>query len=663
MARTPGATRRCPRPPLSVVVALSLVCWLIASASAPAATSNKAPVQVAPPAHTDASVPSRPESGAARKLHERPATAGPESAAPPAPTALPRSGGQGNGEPSRPRPPASSEERQRLAREREARRANRRAAAPRPPVAAAETPGEGAAGAEPGLATVAGPAAARREKGKKGKAKEPKHVRKVERPVDPPHATAAVPVAIASSVVAPAAPVASAATVSAPVSAPVIVTQKPSASSSGSLAARSSRTPAAGRTAAGSPLTTAGLAPAATPTVPATAKRKPAAGSRRPSARRSQSPLVTTVTKIINVVPLAVRIVIGALVALALALAASSRVAALRARRLARQRRELLDDVGLLQAALLPALPGRLGPVGTSAAYRPASGPGAGGDFYDVFALGDGQLAVIVGDVSGHGRAALPHTTLLRFTLRAYLEAGLSPRNALQAAAPVLERQLGNSLATVVLATYDPRERTLVYACAGHPPPLVLGTESITPILACSAPPIGAGQLAGTRQTVVSVPGGALACFYTDGVIEARVGEELFGASRLERTLAGLDPGNNASALLDRVAEECDRRPDDMAACLLRIEGAPAAPIVQVEELELDRHEAAGERARRFLLAGGVEPDEIGEVLHEVHGAVARHGGVVLELHLAEGAPRVVLRLQNLAMLYPPGRARSEILG
>src|SRR5207253_2896303 len=82
--------------------------------------------------------------------------------------------------------------------------------------------------------------------------------------------------------------------------------------------------------------------------------------------------------------------------------AVRSRLTAMRARRLEIQRTQLLEDVGLLQAALLPEPPPRLGPVETSAAYRPADGPGAGGDFYDIFALADGQLAVIVGDVAGH---------------------------------------------------------------------------------------------------------------------------------------------------------------------------------------------------------------------------------------------------------------------
>jgi len=363
------------------------------------------------------------------------------------------------------------------------------------------------------------------------------------------------------------------------------------------------------------------------------------------------------------VVPTPLRILIGLLLALALSLGARSQVIAMRARRLERQRGELLEDVGLLQAALLPVAPARLGPVATSAAYRPAAGPAAGGDFYDVFALEDGRLAVIVGDVSGHGREALPHTALVRFTLRAYLEAGLSPRSALQTAGAVLERQLGDSFVTVLAATYQPRDRTLVYACAGHPPPLVLGARSIAPITICSSPPIGAGMRTGTRQTVVSVPGRAQVCFHTDGVTEARIGSELFGEERLTQALAELGPRATASTLLDCVSAKTSARPDDMAACLLRVEGGADAPSVLVEELELDRDQAASERTKRFLLACGVERGELPQLVHSARVAAGRTGTVLLELRLTDGSPEVALQRDNVTLIDTPRAVRRAGLG
>jgi serine phosphatase RsbU (regulator of sigma subunit) len=379
-------------------------------------------------------------------------------------------------------------------------------------------------------------------------------------------------------------------------------------------------------------------------------------GSRRARSHGPSSPLVRTITRIVDVVPTAVRALIAGLLALALGFALRSRVAARRARRLERQRRQLLEDVGLLQAALLPEVPARLGPVGTSVAYRPAAGPGAGGDFYDVFALEGGQLAVIVGDVSGHGRQALPYTALVRFTLRAYLEAGLSPRDALQTAGAVLERQLAGAFATVVVATYEPRERVLVYASAGHPQPVVLGsrpgTPPIAPVTICSSPPIGAGMPTGARQTVVSVPGCAQICFYTDGVTEARVGSELFGTARLIDTLIELGPGASAAELLEAVTRHADARPDDMAACVLSVAGSEAPPRVLVEELELARDEAASARSERFLHACGVERAEVAEVIRSAGVAAGRAGTVVLEVQSGEGPPHVALRREQLAYLH-----------
>jgi serine phosphatase RsbU (regulator of sigma subunit) len=376
------------------------------------------------------------------------------------------------------------------------------------------------------------------------------------------------------------------------------------------------------------------------------------------------APLATTITKIVGVVPTPVRALIGALLALALAFGVRSRFAARRARRLEQQRGQLLEDVGLLQAALLPVPPSRLGPVGTTAAYRPAAGPAAGGDFYDVFALEDGQLGVIVGDVSGHGRKALPHTALVRFTLRAYLEAGLSPRGAVQTAGSVLERQLGGSFVTVVAATYNPRTRVLVYASAGHPPPVVIGADDValTPVTVSSSPPIGVGMPTGTRQSILSIPGRARICFHTDGVTEARVANQLYGPRRLNDALVGLGPEGSASELLDRVAEEADSRPDDMAACLLSVEGTTQAPRVLREELELDRETAASERTEQFLLSCGLPAEEVPATVHLAATAAARAGSVVLDVSHESGRARASLQHDNLTYLQTRHASRQAEL-
>lgn len=156
----------------------------------------------------------------------------------------------------------------------------------------------------------------------------------------------------------------------------------------------------------------------------------------------------------------------------------------------------------------------------------------------------------------------------------------------------------------------------------------------------------------GTRQTVISIPGRSQICFHTDGVTEARVGAELFGAERLVSTLAELGPGATAPELLERVAERADERPDDMAACLLRVEGGEDAPTVLVEELELDRHEATSSRTKRFLLACGVARDEVAEVTRSASVAAGRAGTVVLEVRHTDGAPEVTLRREHLAYIH-----------
>ncbi len=379
----------------------------------------------------------------------------------------------------------------------------------------------------------------------------------------------------------------------------------------------------------------------------------------RSLAQSALPPLARTITKIVGVVPPRVWILIGALFAMALASGARSLLAARKSRLLEHQRATLLEDVGLLQAALLPTVPARLGPVAASAAYRPAEGPGAGGDFYDVFALSEGKVAVVVGDVSGHGRGALPHTALVRYTLRAYLEAGLSPREAVKTGGVVLEHQLGELFVTALAATYDPRERTLVYASAGHPPPLVSGAKSFEPVIAASAAPIGIGARTGTRQTVLWLPGKARVCFHTDGVTETRVGSELYGAGRLERELAALDDDARAQTLIERVVDTTDARPDDMAVCLLAIEGHGGVPTVLLQQIELGADDVDSERTRQFLRACGVREAGIAAALPGAKAHAKQAGSVLIEVRYEDGMAKADWASDNVAWLHATGSRRA----
>jgi hypothetical protein len=216
------------------------------------------------------------------------------------------------------------------------------------------------------------------------------------------------------------------------------------------------------------------------------------------------------------------------------------------------------------------------------------------------------------------------------------------------------------------VATYDPSTRLLTYACAGHPPPLVIGSApaALAPITICASPPIGVGQRTGLRQTTVALPGRARVCFYTDGVTEARTGGELFGAERLAQALSDLERTVTASLLLERVTEATDTRRDDMAACVLEIAdcdwvsevgrapAVPAAPAVLWEELELDRDTPSGERAEQWLLACGVPHQQAVEVIDAARAAAGQAGVALIELDLRDGGPpQVGLRRDNIARL------------
>ncbi|MEA2449709.1 MAG: phosphoserine phosphatase RsbU/P [Thermoleophilaceae bacterium] len=385
------------------------------------------------------------------------------------------------------------------------------------------------------------------------------------------------------------------------------------------------------------------------------ARVRSGSGSGSGTKKESSNPIARVINTIDRVVPTPIKILIAVLALLALGFAIQSRVVAARARRLARQREALLGDVGLLQRALLPDVPDGLPGIDVSVAYRPAEGPAAGGDFYDVFELEGGRTAIIVGDVCGHGRAALAVTALMRYTLRAYLGVGFEPRVALQVAARALEGTPDGALTTVVLAIFDPKAGTLTYACAGHEPPIVLGPAQYEPVTAFSAPPLGGFMPTGQRQTTVALPEGSSVCFFTDGLVEARLGDQMIGRRRLSELLGELEPDAGAQLLLERLAASADRAPDDMAACLVRVRtGAPAGTPVRVEELEVVGGDVRGDRVPQFLAACGAQAEAAVDALRVAGAKASEFGGALIRVIDDGGLVRVEVSSKETTTLPVP---------
>ena len=375
------------------------------------------------------------------------------------------------------------------------------------------------------------------------------------------------------------------------------------------------------------------------------------------------APVTSTVSDIVEVVPEPVKMLLAAMGILSLVLGGGYLFTSARARRLARQRSDLLQEVGLLQTALLPPVPETVGAVRTSVAYRPSDGPGAGGDFYDAMTLPGGRAAFILGDVSGHGRAALARTAFMRYTLRAYLEAGLDPRTTLQVAGRVVDEHLGGDFATVVLAVHDPSSGSLTYACAGHPAPIVVGPSRHEPVLAAGSPPIGLGLRTGLRQTTLPLPPGSVVCLYTDGLAEARTARGILGRPRLGDIVEGLGRGATAHELLDEVAREARLVTDDMATVVLTPTAGVTTGGFRSEQLEVSADDASGDLVRKFLAACGVAARDSGPVIDEVRGLVDVHGGAVVHVGYGIRQPRVEVLPRNVESIEAASRRLVRATG
>jgi hypothetical protein len=279
------------------------------------------------------------------------------------------------------------------------------------------------------------------------------------------------------------------------------------------------------------------------------------------------SGLAGDVVDIVRALPAAVLWALLGSLTLALGLAGNAFWQSRQRTVLERQRTMLLEDIGLLSSALLPPMPDDLHGLEVTAAYEPAEGPAAGGDFYDVFALDDERVGVLLGDVSGHGRASVRHAALARYTLRTLLAAGYGPGEALARADALLARELPPDFVTVIAAVYDRRTGELAYAKAGHAPPIVLGVpyDGAAEEPAC---PIGLGLGQAWPEYRLDLVAGVTVGLVTDGLEDARSRGKRLGRDEVVRLLAEqAEP--DAAALLGGVRELADTLPDDTAAVVL----------------------------------------------------------------------------------------------
>jgi PAS domain S-box-containing protein len=231
-----------------------------------------------------------------------------------------------------------------------------------------------------------------------------------------------------------------------------------------------------------------------------------------------------------------------------------------------------------LQRGLIPKSLPEVGGVELSASYEVAGlGAQVGGDWYDAFAIPDGRLGIVVGDVTGRGIRAASAMGALRTLTRAFALAEDGRRSPGMALTLLNRHQLAlgdEQLFTIIYAVIDPERGTITWANGGHPPPLLRDAHHECAYLE------GGNGLMGVEDLVYEthrrqVGRAAALVLYTDGLIERR-GESLdVGLERLEAaTRTGPDdPSALCKHILGRLLEPAGEQYDDVTAVVARLPG------------------------------------------------------------------------------------------
>ncbi|MHB9035838.1 MAG: SpoIIE family protein phosphatase [Armatimonadota bacterium] len=203
-------------------------------------------------------------------------------------------------------------------------------------------------------------------------------------------------------------------------------------------------------------------------------------------------------------------------------------------------RRQLENQVTLLQRALAPTQPVIIESCRVAAAYQAAfPGQDVGGDFYDVFATEDGRIAAFIGDVSGKGIGAASLAAAARSTIRAFAYELQSVTEALSHSNAVLCSQQSVPLrfVTALLVVFDPGTGRLFYASAGQTPAAVRRADGSVEFLPVHNPPLGVFEKQDFEGGETRIEPGDKLVLYTDGIFEARRDYQLFDLDGIERVL------------------------------------------------------------------------------------------------------------------------------
>ncbi|NEC53987.1 SpoIIE family protein phosphatase, partial [Actinospica acidiphila] len=238
------------------------------------------------------------------------------------------------------------------------------------------------------------------------------------------------------------------------------------------------------------------------------------------------------------------------------------------------------DIAETLQRALLTELPSAPG-VGLAARYLPAThGLNIGGDWYDAFRQRDGSLVTVIGDVTGHGLHAAVMMSQLRTALRAYAVDGDSPGRLLTRLHGYLRHLQPDLFATAVIARFHPDDRTLTWAAAGHPPPVLrLPDGEVRTLDAKPGAMLGIPLSQDIPDHTERLAPGSTLALYTDGLVERRAQGIDPGIERLGSALASFDRAELDTDLedaADRVLRPLlsdSERDDDVCLLLCHLRG------------------------------------------------------------------------------------------